>query len=471
MNEKTPKKISLRDSTIKVVNPATGIKIVRLKKHTKAEIEEKFETLKNGQKAWAAKAFAERWECMQSFFRLLDVEKIDLAETLSSEIGKPYSQALDEIQGARGRIHFFLNNTKNWLQTETMIPHYPTQERLEFEPLGVVAYLSHWSNPYLAAATYIVPALLTGNTVMYQPAENSLLTARHIRNLLADAGVPKSVFQDVICTEKEQEILLDLPFDAYFFVGTSERGKYIAQRVAPKFVPLHLSLNGKDAVYIADDVDIKRAAQVVAEGAFYNTGQHFSSVERIYVHENIYESFVDLLVHEVREHWQIGLPAKRYTKVGAVSKKEHLAFLSKQVADAVEKGAKVCLGGQKAARKGWFFEPTILSNTNETMAIMSEPSLGPIVGVQKVADDDEALKQMNNSKFGLTAAVFSEDEYRALYLLERLKVGTTYWNCCDRISANLPFAGRQQSGLGASLSYMGIRSFVQPKAFHLRQFL
>ena len=471
MNKKIPKKISLRDSTIKIVNPATGIKIVRLKKHTKAEIETKFELLKSGQIAWANRSFDERWACLQSFFRLLDIEKIELAETLSSEIGKPYSQALDELQGARGRIHFFLNNAKNWLQKETMIPHYPTQERLEFEPLGVVAYLSHWSNPYLDAATYIVPALLTGNTVIHLPAENAILTAKHIQKLLFDAGVPETVFQNVICTEKEQDILLDLPFDAYFFVGMSERGKYIAQQVAPKFVPLHLSLNGKDAVYIADDVDVKRAAQVVAEGAFYNNGQHFSSVERVYVHENVYENFVDLLVHEVREHWKIDLPAKRYTKVGAVSKKEHLAFLAKQVADAVEKGAKVRLGGQKATRKGWFFEPTILANVDETMDIMNEPSLGPIVGVQRVANDDDALAQMNNTKFGLTAAVFSEDEYRALYMLERLNVGTTYWNCCDRISANLPFSGRQQSGLGASLSYMGIRSFVQPKAFHLRQFL
>ncbi|MEO6845514.1 MAG: aldehyde dehydrogenase family protein, partial [Ginsengibacter sp.] len=252
------------------------------------------------------------------------------------------------------------------------------------------------------------------------------------------------------------------------FTGSYKTGKYIYEKVAPKMVPCQCELGGKDPLYVADDIsDIKAVAAATADGAFYNNGQSCCSVERIYVQEKIYDEYVAEFVKEVKS-WKIGLPTEEKIYIGPLSRKEQLVFLGQQVKDALQKGASLETGGEPLKRKGYFFEPTVVTNANHSMSIMKEESFGPVIGIMKVQNDEEATELMQDTDYGLTASVYSSDQRRAEKILKQLNAGTGYWNCCDRVSAALPWSGRKNSGIGVTLSHAGLRAFTKPKAYHLK---
>jgi len=226
-------------------------------------------------------------------------------------------------------------------------------------------------------------------------------------------------------------------------------------------------LGGKDPIYVCDDVDVKAAAAAVADGAFYNTGQSCCSVERVYVHDRIYDAFVTAFVAEVKG-FKLGDPMNEATYIGAITRKPQLAVLQKHVADAKKKGARLLLGGNIVKGTGNWFAPTVLSDVDHSMLVMRDESFGPIIGLQSVADDDAAIDLMNDTDYGLTAGVYSADEKRAKSILKRVNAGTVYWNCCDRVSPRLPWSGVKHSGIGLTLSTYGIQTFTRPKAWHLR---
>ena len=233
-------------------------------------------------------------------------------------------------------------------------------------------------------------------------------------------------------------------------------------------VPCQLELGGKDPLYVADDVaDIKQVAEAVLEGVVYNTGQSCCAVERVYVHEKIYDSFLEEFTQQAKQ-LKVGGNEEGKMDVGPLTRKDQVDFLVEQVKDAVDKGAILLVGGKKIDRKGYFFEPTVLSNVSHEMRVMKEESFGPIIGVQKVKDDAEATALMLDSEYGLTAAVYASSQERAEKIMKQMNSGTVYWNCCDRVSAPLPWSGRKHSGIGATLSHIGIRAFTHPKAYHLR---
>jgi acyl-CoA reductase-like NAD-dependent aldehyde dehydrogenase len=290
----------------------------------------------------------------------------------------------------------------------------------------------------------------------------------HIQSLLYEAGVPENVFETIIGKGSVGEYLLDLPLAGYYFTGSYKTGKYIAERVAGKLVPCQLELGGKDPMYVMDDIkDIKAVAAAAVEGAVYNNGQSCCAVERVYVHKNIYDQFVNEYVQQLKQ-LKPGDPLDSKTDVGPLSRKEQVQFLCDQVSDAISKGAKLLAGGKKLDGKGYFFEPGVLVDVNHDMSLMKEESFGPIVGIQKVSSDEEAAALMQDTPYGLTAAVYSASFDRAEKVMQQMNTGTVYWNCCDRVSASLPWSGRGNSGLGSTLSYHGIRAFVQPKAYHIR---
>jgi acyl-CoA reductase-like NAD-dependent aldehyde dehydrogenase len=221
-------------------------------------------------------------------------------------------------------------------------------------------------------------------------------------------------------------------------------------------------------LYVADDVkDVKATAAATADGAFYNNGQSCCAVERIYVNERVYDKYIDEFIKEVKS-WKIGSPVEEGVYIGPLSRKEQILVLENQVDDAVKKGAMVLTGGNRVNGKGYYFEPTVIVNVRNDMAIMQDESFGPVIGIMKVKDDDEAIKLMRDTEYGLTAAVYSADQKRAENILKQINAGTGYWNCCDRVSASLPWSGRKHSGFGATLSHAGLRAFTRPKAYHLR---
>jgi acyl-CoA reductase-like NAD-dependent aldehyde dehydrogenase len=230
-----------------------------------------------------------------------------------------------------------------------------------------------------------------------------------------------------------------------------------------------MELGGKDPLYVTDDIsNVQKAAVATADGAFYNNGQSCCAVERIYVHENIYNEYLDAFVKEVMS-WKIGPPKEEGVYIGPLARKDQLGVLEKQVKDALNKGADLLCGGKRMERKGFYFQPTVLINVSHDMEVMKEESFGPIIGIMKVMNDQEALTLMQDSKYGLTASVYSDHPQRAEFILSQIDTGTGYWNCCDRVSAAVPWSGRKHSGIGATLSYQGLRAFTKPKAWQLRR--
>jgi acyl-CoA reductase-like NAD-dependent aldehyde dehydrogenase len=454
---------------MKIINPATEDIIADIPEDNRQTILEKFEMLQKGQPAWAAYPLGSRIDCISKFNELLEENNEELAKTLTSEMGKPLQQSYNELNGARSRIKFFLDNSAKYLSEEWIASDGPTREKIVYEPLGIIANISAWNYPYLVGVNVLIPGLIGGNAVFYKPSEYASLTGLHLDRLLHIAGVPENCFQTVIGKGEVGNYLLELPLDGYFFTGSYKTGKYVAEKVAPKLVPCQLELGGKDPLYVMDDVqDIDSTAAAALEGVVYNNGQSCCAVERIYVHEKIYDAFVQSYSRQLKK-MVVGDPADKSTEIGPLTRKEQIIFLMDQIKDALNKGAILVGGGKTLERKGYFIEPTVLVNVNHQMKIMKDESFGPVTGIQKVKDDQEAVELMLDTEFGLTAAVYSKNYERAEAVMKKMDTGTVYWNCCDRVSAALPWSGRKHSGIGSTLSYQGIRAFVQPKSYHIRE--
>ena len=286
---------------MRIINPATEEVISEVSEDTKESLEKKIKQLKEGQTAWHQVGLHKRIEIIQSFSDLLESNIEHLASVLTSEVGKPLQQSRNEINGARARIKWLAENAEKYLADEVMTHEKGLTERITYEPLGVVCNISAWNYPYLVGVNVFVPALLAGNAVMYKPSEYSTLTGLEIEKLLKQSGVPQDVFHIAMGARSVGEMLLELPFDGYFFTGSYKTGKFIYEKVAPKMVPCQLELGGKDPLYVTDDVtDVKSVAVGTADGAFYNNGQSCCAVERIYVHEKVYDQYVDEFLKEVK---------------------------------------------------------------------------------------------------------------------------------------------------------------------------
>jgi len=453
---------------ITVVNPATGETVRELAEDTPEAIARKVEKARRAQGEWARTPLAERKKVIAAFAGLLDKDKNDLAARLTSEMGKPVTQSRNELTALQARIRFFLDNVEEALADEVVHEKEAWRETITYEPLGLVGNVSAWNYPYFVGSNVFVPALLAGNAVLYKPSEFATLTGLAITEALHAAGVPAAVFAPVIGGGEAGRALVEQPLDAVFFTGSYATGRKIAEAAARQLMKVQLELGGKDPVYVADDVDAVAAAKATADGAFYNTGQSCCSVERIYVHERIHDAFVAAFLAEV-ETFAVGDPMDEKTYIGPVAREVHLRVLEDQVADAKARGGQLRLGGARLERPGFYFAPTVFTEARPEMALMREETFGPLIGIQKVKDDDEALRLMNDTEYGLTAGVYTADESRAQRLLARVNSGSAYWNCCDRVSPRLPWSGRRHSGVGVTLGLAGIRTFVQPKAWHLKR--
>jgi acyl-CoA reductase-like NAD-dependent aldehyde dehydrogenase len=453
---------------LQIHNPATGELIAELPQATPEIVAESARAARAAQPAWAATPLRERLQVVECFRAALAAEVETLAATLTAEIGKPIRQSRNEINGLLGRIDFFLAEAQATLAPRQVFDDAGMREVISFDPLGVIANISAWNYPYFVGGNVFVPALLAGNAVLYKPSEFATLTGLHIARMWHAAGVPADVFVPLVGAGAVGAALLAQDVDGVFFTGSHATGSKIAQAVGSRFIKLQLELGGKDPTYVADDADVRAAAESLADGAMYNTGQSCCSVERIYVHERIHDAFVAAFVETVRGFTR-GDPRSDDTYIGAIARAPQLDVLDAQVADAIAKGATLRLGGARLPGPGNWFEPTVFTEVDHTMALMTDESFGPVIGIQKVGGDDEALRLMNDTRYGLTAGVFTRDEARARRLLARVNAGTVYWNCCDRVSPRLPWSAHGDSGVGLTLSTLGIQAFTRPRAWHLRQ--
>eukprot|EP01133_Synstelium_polycarpum_P015485 gene15485-18388_t len=450
------------------INPATNKPIKDIKIDTKDTLKKKFDRAYLFKKEWRFVPQTEKANMMIRFRDLL-LQRVDsLASDLSEETGKPITQAKGEIKAVCDRIDFFLHNFSDALQDRAVRVTDKFRESLSYEPLGVVGNISAWNYPFFIGLNAIIPALLTGNCVMYKPSEFSSITGINIMTLLHEAGVPEAAFQVVLGKAVISQSLLALPIDGLFFTGSYATGKKISETLAGRMIRTQLELGGKDAAYVHKSADLKAAIASIADGAMYNTGQSCCSVERIYVDAEVHAEFLKGLVAEIGT-FHLGFdPKSPATYFGPLTRGapqvEHLQNL---ISNATRRGATIELGGNVVSgAPGSFFAPTVLANVHHGMAIQKEEIFGPVVTVQSVSGPQEAVALMNDTPFGLTGSVYSTEIEVADYVSDHSETGTVYWNACDRVSPYLPWSGRGHSGIGSTLGMEGIFAFLKPKARH-----
>lgn len=334
-------------STLPIHNPATGELIVELPADDAASVRKKALAAGFAQPAWAARPLAERKKCIEGFRAGVVRDLEQLAQVMTRETGKPIRMSRNELHGLLPRIDFFLAEVDEAIAARTVYDDGGMREQIQHEPLGVVANISAWNYPWFVGCNVILPALLTGNAVLYKPSEYAAMTGLEITRLLHEAGVPKDLMACLVGAGAVGAALLAQPVDGVFFTGSHATGQRIAEAVGKRFIKLQLELGGKDPTYVCEDADPQAAAESLADGAMYNTGQSCCSVERIYVHEQVHDAFVAHFVKTVRGY-KMGDPASEDTYIGAITREPQLNVLDQQVADAQRKGATLLLGDRKS---------------------------------------------------------------------------------------------------------------------------
>ena len=454
-------------NALEIADPASGV-IRRQRCDDALEVALIAAAARAAQPAWAARPLAERCAPIARFAALIAERREALALTLVADMGKPIAQARRELEATGVRIAFFLDRVGAALAERVVHREAGLREVVIPEALGTVLHLSAWNYPWFVAVNSVVPALLTGNAVLYKPSEHATRSGLALVALLHEAGVPTAVVAAAVGAGATGQALLAQPLQGIFFTGSHATGMKVAEAGARHLARVQLELGGKDPVYVCDDADPAAAAAAVADGAFYNNGQSCCAVERVYVHRRIAPAFIDAFVATV-DGFRLGDPLDETTYLGPLARSAQLDVLAAQVADARAKGGQVLRGGARLDRPGNWFAPTVVVDVDHTMDLMREETFGPAIGIMVVDDDAQATTLMDDTRYGLTAGVYSRDETRARQVLRALRSGSAYWNCCDRVSPRLPWSGRRDSGFGCTLGDEGIAAFTQPRSWHLRE--
>jgi acyl-CoA reductase-like NAD-dependent aldehyde dehydrogenase len=339
------------------------------------------------------------------------------------------------------------------------------------DPLGVVFTIAPWNYPYLTAVNSVIPALMAGNTVVLKHAAQTLLVAERFQKAFDKAKLPKGVFQHLVLTHKQTaDIISGGHANMVCFTGSVAGGKAMEQAAAGRFINVGLELGGKDPAYVRPDANLKHAVENLVDGAFFNSGQSCCGIERIYVHKKVWTDFVDGFV-DLTKTYVLGNPLEEATTLGPLVRPEAAEFVRKQIKSAIRAGAKAHIDTKSFALDkpgSAYMAPQVLTSVNHQMSVMTEESFGPVVGIMKVSGDDEAIDLMNDSPYGLTAAIWTEDAQAAQAIGDEIATGTVFMNRCDYLDPALTWTGVKNTGRGATLSMIGYEALTRPKSYHLR---
>ncbi|CAN5430802.1 aldehyde dehydrogenase family protein [soil metagenome] len=411
----------------------------------------------------------ERIALVEKAMQAMEKRKDEIALDISKMMGKPVSQGLNEVAGMAGRARHMASIAKESLR-DVVVPKDGFDRRIVKEPLGVVLDLPAWHYPLLTAINVVAPAILAGNSVVVKHSPRSPLCGMHFARAFAEAGAPNDLVQALDCDHPTTERLVGSGLvDHVVFTGSVFGGHRIQEAAAKQFLHVGLELGGNDAAYVAADADLAKAVENIVDGCIYNAGQSCCAVERIFVHEKLYDAFVAACEPLVRAY-VIGDPKDDKTTLGPVAQPHHVRELEAMVLDAKGRGARLVAGGRSTQvdGKGRFFEATLLVDVAPEARLMRQESFGPLVVVAKVSSDEEALARMNDSELGLTASVWTTDAALAERMARDLDVGTVYMNRCDSVDPALPWVGAKSSGRGHSLSALGFDQLTRPKSLHFR---
>ncbi|MEO9169480.1 MAG: aldehyde dehydrogenase family protein, partial [Aestuariivirga sp.] len=393
---------------------------------------------------------------------------------LAMSMGRPVRYGAGELRGFEERARHMIAIAETALANVVPVAKVGFERFVKREPLGVVFTIAPWNYPYLTAVNSVIPALMAGNAVVLKHASHTLLVGDRFAKAFEKAGLPKGLFHNLVMShEQAAEVISGRLANMVCFTGSVPGGKAIEHAAAGHFFAVGLELGGKDPAYVRADANLAHAVENLVDGAFFNSGQSCCGIERIYVHKNLYKNFVEGAV-ELTKKYVLGSPLDQATTFGPMIKADAASFVRKQIASAVRGGARALIDEKlfAASKKGTpYLGPQILTGVNHQMSVMRDESFGPVVGIMQVSSDEEAIQLMNDSDFGLTAAIWTMDVAAAKAIGEKVETGTVFMNRCDYLDPALTWTGVKDTGRGATLSSIGYESLTRPKSFHLRTIL
>jgi len=457
--------------TLKTISPIDGRIYVERTLETAAGIDRALDSAAHAQPAWASLPLASRCEILGRAVDAFVAKASDIAAEITWQMGRPIRHAPGEIRGFEERARHMLG-----IAAQTLAEIHPG-DKLGFErkikrvPLGLVAVVAPWNYPYLTAVNAVLPALIAGNAVVLKHSAQTPLCAERFLEAFVSAGVPAGVFQYLHLSHADTARLMgDARVASVCFTGSVAGGRAVVAATAAGFATAGLELGGKDPAYVRADANLAHAVDTLTDGAFFNAGQSCCGIKRIYVAASRYEEFVAGVV-ELTKNYRLGSPLDPETTLGPVVRTSAAEAVRAQVRDAVARGARALIDESlfAASASGTpYLAPQVLVDVDHSMAIMREETFGPAVGIMKVASDAEALRLMNDSEFGLTAAIFSADTARAEALGDALETGTVFLNRCDYLDPALAWTGVKNSGRGCTLSSVGFEQLTRPKSYHFK---
>jgi acyl-CoA reductase-like NAD-dependent aldehyde dehydrogenase len=458
-------------TTFDIVSPADGSIVATRPFTAAAEIAAATERARRGLRAWAETSLTERRDACERFVQAMLRHREEIGTELTRQMGRPVRYTPSEIDRMAERARTMIA-----LAGSVLADHVPDEKDgfrrfIRQEPVGVVLVVAPWNYPFLTAVNAIVPALLAGNAVLLKHSSQTALVAERFAQGFAEAGLPDGVFQVLHLTHGDTEKLIaSSDIDFVCFTGSVEGGHTMVKAAAGRFIGLGLELGGKDPAYVRADADLAHAVENLVDGAFFNSGQSCCAIERIYVHDSLYERFVQDFV-DLTNTYVLDDPLKAGTTLGPMVRAAAADFVRAQNAEAVAQGARALIDPVRFPRDRagtpWL-APQVLVDVTHGMRVMREESFGPTVGIMKVASDEEAIRLMNDSPYGLTAALWTRDDDAAAALGAQLETGTVFMNRCDYLDPELAWTGVKDTGRGCTLSRFGFAQFTRLKSFHLR---
>lgn len=456
---------------IKVISPVNGAVYAERVPLTTDDARAVVARARVARKEWAARPLDDRIALVKAGAAELSAMGDRIAADLAGQMGRPIRFGKGEMGGVNARTDYMAGIAAETLAPKMVEDSDAFRRYLAREPLGVVFVIAPWNYPYLTAINTIIPALISGNTVVLKHASQTLLAGEHLARAFHAAGIPEDVFQNVVLDHATTEALIgERAFDFVNFTGSVAGGRMIERAAAGTFVPLGLELGGKDPGYVREDADLDAAVDSLMDGAMFNSGQCCCGIERIYVHESLYDAFVEKSVAWVNA-LQLGDPNDESTTLGPMAHIRFARTVREQIAGAMAQGATPLIdpGHFPADDGGAYLAPQILVDVDHSMKVMTEESFGPVVGIMKVSGDDEAVRLMNDSPYGLTASIWTQDCGKAAEIGARIETGTVFMNRADYLDPALCWTGCKDTGRGGSLSYLGYLSVTRPKSYHLKK--
>ncbi len=423
------------------------------------------------QKLWRLSSLAEREEYCNAAVDVIVANKEAIALELSWQMGRPIRYTPGEISGFEERARYMIAAAKTAL-APVELPEKPGFIRyIKREPLGINLVIAPWNYPFLTAVNVVIPAIMAGNAVLLKSSTQTPLVAERFAEGFKEARLPKGVFQYVHLTHADTEQLIRSPqINAVAFTGSVAGGAMVERAAAGRFIPVGLELGGKDPAYVRADADLEHAVETVVDGAFFNSGQSCCGIERVYVHQDVYDEFVTKAVALVKQY-RLGRSDDPETTLGPLVRVAAADFVRGQIKEALEQGAIAHIHPRDFVLDkpgSAYLAPQVLTEVNHRMRLMNEETFGPVVGIMKVSSDEEAVSLMNDSDYGLTAAVFTTNIAQGIALGEQLQTGTFFINRCDYLDPALAWTGIKNSGRGCTLSTLGYESLTRPKSFHIK---